>query len=289
MSENQLTLVDGTPTLVDDKPQFSLLIPAYNEAGRIESTLKDFMSDLDFDFAYSKNYELLIIMDGCKDGTPETVKALIKNRLGITPIIFPNRLGKGGAIIEALKYAKGDLIAFIDADGSIPLSELKKLVKLTGQYDLVIGSRYMKESVLPIRRPFRRFLFSRSFNVFTKSMFWRLHNIKDTQCGVKVFTKNLVDAVNSDLLITDFVFDVNLIYSATCHGFNVKEVGIKWIEKESGKLSNGLFKQTIIMAFSLLRLRIYHSRLQRILSTKIVKMFYTGLNVEHTMDKSSRS
>lgn len=279
-------------TALEDKPQFSLVIPAYNEVGRIEPALKDLMLALDYQYSFGKNSELLIIMDGCEDGTPETVKALIKNRLGISAIVLPNRLGKGGAIIEALKYAKGDLIAFIDADGSIPLSELNKLIKLTNQYDLVIGSRYKKSSVMPFRRPFRRFLLSRSFNVLVKLLFWRLRSIKDTQCGVKVFTKDLIDAINGDLLITDFVFDVNLIYSALRHGFNAKEVGIKWIEKESGKLSNGLLKQTFIMAFSLLKLRIYYSQLNNISSkffARISKILYTGLNVECSVDKSSRS
>ena len=78
-------------------------------------------------------------MDGCEDGTPETVKGLIKNHPWITALVLPDRLGKGGAIIEALKHAKGDLIAFIDADGSIPSSELNKLVGLMDKYDLVIG------------------------------------------------------------------------------------------------------------------------------------------------------
>ena len=108
-------------------------------------------------------------------------------------------------------------------------------------------------------------------------MFWRLHGLKDTQCGVKVFTKRLVDTINGDFLIADFAFDVNLLYSATRHGFKVKEVGITWIEKDGGKLSHGLIKQSFIMAFSLLRLRIYYSSFKGILDSKsfekIVNLF----------------
>src|SRR5208283_1895961 len=172
--------------------------------------------------------------------TPETVKELIRDHPEVKGIVLPDRLGKGGAIIEALKYAKGDLIAFIDADGSIPSSELNKLIELTDEYDLVIGSRYEKSSVLPYRRPLSRFICSRSFNVLIKLMFWRLHGIKDTQCGVKVFTKRLIDTINGDFLIADFAFDVNLIYSAMRNGFKVKEVGITWIEKDGGKMSHRL-------------------------------------------------
>ena len=254
--------------MLETTPQLSLVVPAYNEVGRIEPTLKDLMFTLDHKFKINANYELLIIMDGCKDGTPERVKAIIKNHHSVSAIVLPNRLGKGGAIIEALKYAKGDLIAFVDADGSIPSSELSRLIELTDQYDLVIGSRYSKGSVLPVRRSLSRFFFSRSFNVLLRLLFWKLRGIKDTQCGVKVFTKKLVDAVNGDLLISDFAFDVNLIYSALFHGFKVKEVGITWIEKDGSKLSHGFYKQPFLMAFSLLRLRIYYSNLNKIIESK---------------------
>jgi dolichyl-phosphate beta-glucosyltransferase len=265
--------------MLETAPQLSLVVPAYNEVDRIEPTLKDLMFTLDNKFKFNKNYELLIIMDGCKDGTPERVKAIIKNHLSVSAIVLPNRLGKGGAIIEALKYAKGDLIAFVDADGSIPSSELSRLIELTEQCDLVIGSRYAKNSVLPERRSLGRFFFSRSFNVLLGLLFWRLHSIKDTQCGVKIFTKKLIDAVNGDLLISDFAFDVNLIYSALFHGFKVKEVGITWIEKDGSKMSKGFYKQPIFMALSLLRLRIYYSNLRRILDSKNLAKIYKVLQV----------
>jgi glycosyltransferase involved in cell wall biosynthesis len=267
------------PAVLEAAPQLSLVVPAYNEVGRIEPTLRDLMFTLEHKFKFNSNYELLIIMDGCKDGTPERVKAIIKNHHSVSAIVLPNRLGKGGAIIEALKYAKGDLIAFVDADGSIPSSELSRLIELTDQYDLVIGSRYTKDSVLPVRRSFSRFFFSRSFNVLLGLTFGRLRKIKDTQCGVKIFTKKLIDAVNGDLLISDFAFDVNLIYSALYHGFRVKEVGITWIEKEGSKLSHGFNKQPIFMALSLLRLRIYYSPLKNILNSKTLAELYTILQV----------
>jgi glycosyltransferase involved in cell wall biosynthesis len=258
-------------------PQLSLVVPAYNEAERIEPTLKDLIDTLENRATRSPNYELLIIMDGCKDGTPERVKAIIKNHHGVSAIVLPNRLGKGGAIIEALKYAKGDLIAFVDADGSVPSGELSRLIELMGQYDLVIGSRYVSNSVLPVRRSLSRFFFSRSFNVLLGIMFRRLRSIRDTQCGVKVFSKKLIDEINGDLLISDFAFDVNLIYSALFHGFKIKEVGITWIEKSGSKMSRGLYKQPIFMALSLLRLRIYYSKMRKTLDSKTLAKMYNIL------------
>jgi glycosyltransferase involved in cell wall biosynthesis len=171
--------------------------------------------------------------------------------------------------MEALRHAKGDLIAFIDADGSVPSSELCRLLELARGYDLVIGSRYRDSSILVRGRSLTRVVLSRGFNVLAKLLFPRLFGVRDTQCGVKVFKRSLVNSIGKDLLITDFTFDVNLIYSALCAGFKVKEVGITWTEKEGSKMSSGLAKQSIAMLFSLLRLRIQYSVLRATLSSRL--------------------
>ncbi len=216
----------------------SLIIPAYNEVGRIESTLKELM--LSNDLLFKNRCELIVIMDGCTDETPEVVKNIISSYDDAVGIFVPNRLGKGGAIIEALKTCQADIIAFIDADGSIPWRELDRLIELSSSYDLVIGSRYAKNSRILSARHTRRVIFSRSFNVLLKLLFWNLRGIKDTQCGVKIFTRSLIDEIKEDFIVADFAFDVNLIYSAFQRGFKVEEVGIIWIEKEGSKLSPSL-------------------------------------------------
>lgn len=249
--------------LLDSKPQLSVVVPAYNEAKRIEKTLNGLICPNRL-FA-DKTCEVLIVMDGCTDNTPLIVKEIINHNQNATALVFPSRLGKGGAIMQALKYAKGDVIAFIDADGSVSPEELHKLVMLTDCYDLIIGSRYRVDSKIGCKRSFKRTLMSRTFNVFSKFLFWRLHDIKDTQCGVKVFSKRLFDIIQSDLLITDFAFDVNLIYSSLSFGFKVKEIGVTWMDKDGSKLSGSFLKQSFIMLFSLTRLRLYYSRFRKIL------------------------
>jgi glycosyltransferase involved in cell wall biosynthesis len=259
--------------MLDVKPQLSVVVPAYNEAKRIETTLNDliFKDRLLFD----RPCEVLVVMDGCTDGTPQIVKEMTGNNPNVVALVFPSRLGKGGAIVEALKHTKGEVIAFIDADGSIPPVELRRLIKLAGAYDLVIGSRYSADSRLPHTRSLKRTLLSRSFNVLSKLMFWNLRPIQDTQCGVKVFSRRLIDSIEKDFLITGFAFDVNFIYSALSYGFKVKEVGISWLERDGSKLSDGFGKHAFIMAFSLLRLRLYYSRARRMLDSRRFRWFLT--------------
>jgi len=130
---------------------------------------------------------------------------------------------------------------------------------------LVIGSRYGRDSRIRGGRPLVRTFLSRSFNVLSRVMFWKLGGIRDTQCGVKVFSRRLIDVIRNDFLITGFAFDVNVIYSSISFGFKVKEVGISWLEKDGSKLSGGYTKQSFAMVFSLLRLRLYYSRFRKIL------------------------
>jgi glycosyltransferase involved in cell wall biosynthesis len=263
--------------MLSPRPQISLVIPAYNEERRIERTLKDVTASLDY--RTDKEYEVLVVMDGCTDKTSLLVEEILsKKNSNAISLIFPNRLGKGGAIIEALKHTKGQYIAFIDADGSIPISELIRLIDLAQKYDLVVGSRYKKTSKVYLGRPLKRALFSRTFNVLTKLLFWKIRGISDTQCGVKVFNRRLVDKISKDLLITDFVFDVNLIYAALKEGFTVREVGIEWAEQEGGKLSVGFLKSSIVMTLSLLRLRFHYLVPQKNFNSRYAAKLYSFFN-----------
>ena len=89
----------------------SIIIPAYNEENRIKPTLQAYL-----DFFKDKDIEIIVIMNGCTDNTLEVVRSL--NSPKINYINIPEAIGKGGAIIEGFKIAKGNLISYVDADNS---------------------------------------------------------------------------------------------------------------------------------------------------------------------------
>ena len=244
----------------------SVIIPAYNEEKRIINRIQSLVKYFDKTL---KEYELLIIADGCTDKTPKVVSKYANENPKVRLLNFQERLGKGGAIIEGFKLASGDMIVVTDADDSVPPEELSRLVREAEAQDMVIGSRYVKGSRLPTRETFLRYFLGRSFNAFVKLMFWRMRGINDTQCGAKVLKRYVVDEILRDLFITGFAIDVNLIYSAMRRGFKVKEVGIAYthVEHES-KVSKALFKLVLGMFFSLVKLRVYYSRLRPILGAK---------------------
>jgi len=246
----------------------SVVLPAYNEEKRIVSRIQSLVKY--FDGALGE-YELLVIADGCTDRTSDVVlkyASITDNNSKIRVLNFSKRLGKGGAIIEGLKAASGDVMVITDADDSASPEELLKLIKEAETEDLVIGSRYAEDSKLLVREPFIRYFLGRAYNALTRLMFWRLRGIHDTQCGAKVVKSYVVGKIIKDLFITGFTFDVNLIYSAARSGFKIREKGITWrhVEYES-KISKALIKVIMGMFFFLIKLRLYYSRFRPILDT----------------------
>ena len=215
---------------------------------------------------YPQDYEIVVIMDGCADKTVDVVSKFVGNGRRIVSLVYSKKLEKGGALIEAFKRSQGEVLFFTDADGSLPPKELPKFVKAIEMNDLVMGCRYYKGSIFMDNLPLKRFMFSRIFNTLVKLLFPKLNGIRDTQCGAKAVRKDSLWAVGDDLFISDFAFDVNLIYSALRHGFSVSEVCADYNHVESSsKVSYRILKTGSAMFLSLVRLRLIDSRFGRIL------------------------
>ncbi len=244
----------------------SIIVPAYNEEERILKTLNDYYNT--FNTTFRNNFELIVEMDGCTDNTPEIVREFSRGKNNIRILEFPKRLGKGGGIKEAFKIANGEIIGFTDADDSTPAKEFLKLIKeIENGYDVVLGSRWLKESRVLIPQPLYRQILSRGFNLLVRIFFGL--SIRDTQCGAKVFRKDVVDAVLSDLQVNGFAFDVELLYLAHKKGFRIKEVPIEWYNDKNSTLD--VKKVVPEMFMALVKVRLYHSPFKAIIKTSKLK------------------
>lgn len=249
---------------VKSEPTFSIIIPAFNEECRIVKTLSEWKSFLDTHFP--GDYEILVIMDGCTDRTPEIVSDFARDDNSVIPLIYPKRLGKGGALYEVFRKAGGHFIFFTDADNSLPVTEFLKFIKALKVSDLVIGCRYWRGAPFISSLPLQRLLLSRAFNALLHIFFKKMKGIYDTQCGAKALRKSVFLAIKDDLFIFDFAFDVNLIYSALQKGFTVKSVYVDWFHfEEDSKVSGLYWRISLKMFLSILKLRIYYSRLRKML------------------------
>jgi glycosyltransferase involved in cell wall biosynthesis len=205
------------------------------------------------------------VLNGCKDNTLGVVQRVAADYPFVRALDFPEPIGKGGALIEGLKLGPDvDLIGYVDADGASPPRAFHDLVKLTNKADCVIGSRWLPGAVLHQAQTRLRRFTSRSFHVIVE-FFFGMH-IKDTQCPCKVMRRAAVEKVHSSLRIADLAFDVNLLYSLKHAGFTILEVPTEWTDKIGSKVTSALFRSSLTMFLSVVRIRlIYSPRLYNLL------------------------
>jgi len=237
-----------------------LLIPAYNEEARIEPVLRDYAAF--FGKNYSGKFQLVVILNGCRDNTLGVVQRVAKDFPAVSWLDFPAPIGKGGALIEGLKLAAdGGLIGYVDADGATAPPAFLEMIRHLGAADCVIGSRWLPASVLLKAQPkFRRFI-SRGFHFIIELFFWL--RIKDTQCPCKLMRSEAVRKIHSSLCIADLAFDVNLLVALHRAGFRIREEPIAWTDIAGSKVTASLFRSSLTMFLSVLRLRLIYSPFYR--------------------------
>ena len=226
----------------------TIIIPAFNEATRIEGTLRGYAKS--FGERY-QDTEILVITDGCKDATPKIVDELSQEYPFIRRIHPSHRLGKGGAVMEGIKAASGDIIGFLDADGSIPPKDACILFEKLNGCDGVIASRWVDGANVTKQEPVSRIIASRFFNILVRHMFQM--PFRDTQCGGKFFRTCAIRSIMPDLGINGWAFDVEVLYRLTRRGYKIKEVPVTWEHKGGSKLA--LLDAGSAMLFAVLDLR----------------------------------
>lgn len=231
-----------------------LLIPAYNEEGRIEPVLRDYAHY--FQEHYSGKFQLVVVLNGCRDNTLGVVQRVAADFPSITWREFKEPIGKGGALIEGLKLAPmADLIGYVDADGATPPHAFHDLVKRIDAAECVIGSRWLPGAVLHQEQSNKRQFASRVFHKIVQLLFWM--DIRDTQCGAKVMRREAVEKIHSSLRIADMAFDINLLYSLKHAGFRILEVPTEWTDKVGSKVTLG--RTSLTMFLSVIRIRLIYS------------------------------
>src|ERR1700730_18338403 len=150
-------------------PPFSIVIPAFNEAGRIGGTLR---ATLEYLGRGSSESELIVVNDGSTDATSEIVREAFSKAGPIkTRLIehYPNR-GKGAAVRAGLLPSTKPVGLFSDADLSTPIDETPKLIQpiAAGEVDIALGSRALDRRLIGHRQPWRREQGGRIFNLVVR-------------------------------------------------------------------------------------------------------------------------
>lgn len=212
----------------------SIIFPAYNEEKRIISVLNNYY--FFFKKKFKDSFEFIIIPNNCSDKTFEIVKKFSVNKKNIFIYNIPCYVGKGGAIIKGFKLAKGSLIGFVDSDESTSPEEFYKLYKNIGNFDGIIASRKMKGAKVFPKRKIEKRVSSFLFNLFVRIFFG--FKFKDTQCGAKLFKKEIAKFLSKALVEKGWGFDVDLLYLCKKRKYKIKEFPIFWKDCADSHLTN---------------------------------------------------
>lgn len=212
---------------------YSVIIPAYNESQRIGATLEKVLA-----YIAEKSWvaEVIVVNDGSRDETPEIVRRFARQNPAVRLVENPGNRGKGYSVRHGMLEARGDVVLFSDADLSSPICEAEKLIDAICQgAEVAIGSRWLQAELQTERQPVYRQLFGRMFNLLLRLILGL--RFKDTQCGLKAFTRRAAQSIFPRQKIERWGFDPEVLFLANKFGMRVREVPVQWAHDERSKIN----------------------------------------------------
>jgi dolichyl-phosphate beta-glucosyltransferase len=231
--------------------KISVVTPCFNESRNIRKNIKridDYLKEK-FD-----SYELIAVNDGSRDNTAEELLSL-QQEIGIKIIDNKKNQGKGGAVKDGILAIReeSDVVMFIDSDLGIPIEELGKFIEeIESGYDIIIASRFVPglKIIQPVH--LHRKIMEKTFRLIRMAVTnnW---NVKDTQCGFKVFRREAAMKIFPKITVKRFAFDAEVIFVANKYGYKIKELPIHLQNPPSRSLR--IFRDPVNMILDLLRIR----------------------------------
>ena len=233
------------------RPQYSIVVPAYNESERLGDTLEQILG-----YVRRQNWsaEVIVVDDGSRDNTLEIASCFAAAHPEVRPIQNPGNQGKGYAVRKGMLHARGERLLFTDADLSSPIAEAAKLfAALESGADVAIGSRWLDPSLQFQRQSLKRQALSRIFNLYLRLVL--LFPYRDTQCGFKAFTRRAAAMIFPAQRIYRWGFDAEVLFLAHRSKLKVAEVAVAWGHDERSKIH--LLRDGLRMGWDALKTRWY--------------------------------
>lgn len=243
-----------------DGPLLTIVVPTYNEKGRIASTIQRLGEFMD---CQSYPVDVLVVDDGSEDGTADLVDTLRNGSDNIHTLRGDHR-GKAYTVRTGMLAARGQYVIFCDADLSTPIEEVSHVLPfLRAGYDLAIGSREAPGAHRFDEPPFRHLMgrvFTRLVHLVTGQKF------EDTQCGFKAFSRQAAQDIFSRVQLygpnTPVIqhakvtgFDVELLFLARKRGLRIREVPVRWYYSPGSKVDP--LRDSLQNLLDVLKVRLY--------------------------------
>lgn len=190
----------------------SLIIPVYKQGKTIQKQLIQILGELEL---LRVPYEVIIVIDGEVDDSMEQVKKIHSKHLSV--VGYKTNHGKGYAVRYGMCQSHGDIIGFLDAGGDLHESGLSMMLEHFKWYnaDIIVGSK--RHPVSKVQYPFIRRILSWGYQQLTRLLFGL--NVRDTQVGMKLYSRRVLDDVMPRLLVKKFAFDIEILAVAKHLGY----------------------------------------------------------------------
>lgn len=204
-----------------ENAKLSIIVPVFNEARRLHQNLDLLIDEVE---GYFPQFEVIVVSDGSTDET--NLKLASFRHKDVKPLIIQRNEGKGAAVRAGFKEASGNYILFIDGGMEIHPREIRVFAGLMSLYnaDIVVGSKRHPQS--KIEYPLARRMLSWCYQRLVRAFFQV--DVTDTQVGIKLFRREVIDAVLPYLEVNRYGFDLEILSLARAFGFsNMLEAPIR--------------------------------------------------------------
>jgi dolichyl-phosphate beta-glucosyltransferase len=226
----------------------SVIIPAFNEAGRLSQTLEQvdrFLSSQSF------TYEILVVENGSSDGTLQIAQELQK-KIHNLAVLHEDIRGKGWAVKQGMLAASGEFRFICDADLSMPIEEVTRFFPpQLEETPIAIASREAAGAARYDEPEYRHFI-GRIFNFLVRILL--IGGLNDTQCGFKCFRGDAAERIFPLVTIQGWTFDVEALFIGRKTGYIIREIPIPWYYKPQSRVK--VLRDSIQMGLDLLKIRL---------------------------------
>ena len=193
----------------------SVVVPAYKEARTINKDLENIGKTLQEGLVGNYNYEIICVVDGEMDNTAREAKKARSSKIKVYS--YKENKGKGYAVRYGMSKAKGDLVSFMDAGRDIKPKGMMMLLAHMEWYgaDIIVGSK--RHPVSKLHYPLSRQILSIGYQLGIKILFNL--SLRDTQSGIKIFKRNVINKILSKLQVDRFAMDIEMLAVAHHYGF----------------------------------------------------------------------
>ncbi|MCX7878073.1 MAG: polyprenol monophosphomannose synthase [Ignavibacteria bacterium] len=225
-----------------------IVIPTYNEAENISRLIQKIIA-LNYD---NVCLEVLVIDDNSADGTAELVKKEMSDRVHL--IEREAKLGLGTAYVTGFKYAiknDYDYVFEMDADFSHDPDSIPDFLDNINEYDLVIGSRYIK-GIAVVNWPLSRLIISIMASIYTRMITFL--PVKDVTAGFMCYRVEALKKIDLEKIHSNgYSFQIEMKYRIWKKGFRLKEIPIVFIDRREGesKMSRKIVYEALFMVWKL--------------------------------------